>query len=328
MTKTSTPALSRRLLVVSTAVMPLLFAAGAGVWVSSFAGELPGRLAVHWGVDSRPDAFGSWEFSFGAAFVGAAVLCAMATMIGIWLGRDSVVRRLAVFLGMWSGIAIPWFVAGTLYVQRGTAGSEASPLVPLGISFGIATVIAVGAAIVVPGDPPMPTTEAVPAEAVRLPAADRESSWQHGVQMKHFGWLTGAGGAIAVILAVLAVWYGSGWLGFASGIVGVSTGAVLALGRWRLVVDRHGLTVRSAIGWPRVQIPLAEVVCAESTKVCLMDFGGWGYRVDIDGTVGIVVRSGEAIRVQQTGRRVTVVTVDDAETGAALLNTLADYGRV
>jgi hypothetical protein len=59
----------------------------------------------------------------------------------------------------------------------------------------------------------------------------------------------------------------------------------------------------------------------------LREFGGWGYRVGTDGTVGIVVRTGEGLRIRRTGDRSLVVTVDDAATGAALLNTLADRAR-
>ena len=58
------------------------------------------------------------------------------------------------------------------------------------------------------------------------------------------------------------------------------------------------------------------------------EFGGWGYRVGRGGRVGIVLRSGPALQVERTGGRSLVVTVDDAATGAALLNTLAARARV
>jgi hypothetical protein len=40
-----------------------------------------------------------------------------------------------------------------------------------------------------------------------------------------------------------------------------------------------------------------------------------------------VTRAGEAIRIERTGGRVQVVTVDDAATAAALLNTVAERAR-
>ena len=60
----------------------------------------------------------------------------------------------------------------------------------------------------------------------------------------------------------------------------------------------------------------------------MAEFGGWGYRVGRGGRVGVVLRTGEALQVQRTGGRAFVVTVDDAATGAALLNTLAARSRV
>ncbi|MCZ0980282.1 hypothetical protein O1L60_18300 [Streptomyces diastatochromogenes] len=60
----------------------------------------------------------------------------------------------------------------------------------------------------------------------------------------------------------------------------------------------------------------------------LGDFGGWGYRVRAHRT-GVVVRSGEALVVRRTGGREFAVTVPDARTAAALLNTLAErHGKV
>ena len=55
--------------------------------------------------------------------------------------------------------------------------------------------------------------------------------------------------------------------------------------------------------------------------------GGWGWRTGVGGTIGIVMRKGEGIEVVHSGGKRLVVTVDDAETAAALLNTMADRAR-
>ena len=60
----------------------------------------------------------------------------------------------------------------------------------------------------------------------------------------------------------------------------------------------------------------------------LAEFGGWGYRVGRGGRVGVVLRTGEGLQVERSGGRSFVVTIDDAATGAALLNTLAARSRV
>ncbi|MFL1430121.1 MULTISPECIES: hypothetical protein [unclassified Nocardiopsis] len=45
------------------------------------------------------------------------------------------------------------------------------------------------------------------------------------------------------------------------------------------------------------------------------------------GRVGLVLRRGEALMVERSGGRSFVVTVDDAATAAALLNTMAERAR-
>jgi hypothetical protein len=70
------------------------------------------------------------------------------------------------------------------------------------------------------------------------------------------------------------------------------------------------------------------VLLAETRQISPFgDFGGWGLRTALDGTVGVVVRGGSAIAVERTGGRRFVATVDDASTGAALLNTYAERAR-
>jgi len=93
-------------------------------------------------------------------------------------------------------------------------------------------------------------------------------------------------------------------------------------------VDRTGLVVRSALGWPRTHIPLDEVVRADVIGVRpTRDFGGWGWRVGRGGRVGIVLRAGEGLLVERSGGRSLVVTVGGAREAAGLLNALATRAR-
>jgi hypothetical protein len=98
--------------------------------------------------------------------------------------------------------------------------------------------------------------------------------------------------------------------------------------RWVIRVDGTGLTIRSAIGWPRIRVPLNEVLRADVTQVRpLRDYGGWGLRVGRGGRIGVVLRSGDALLVQRTGGRSIAVSLDGAYTAAGLLNALADHAR-
>lgn len=321
----------RLLTVLLAAVVPLSFTLAAGVWVLTFADELPNPVAIHWGADGRADGFGSPASSFGLILIVTLLMCALATVIGVGLGRAAATRRIAVFFGMWSGIALPWFVAGTLDAQRGLTDAVDAPGVGRAMltSFGLAALLAGVAAALVPGDRRMPASAAVPADAVRLALADSESaSWRQSVQIPGFHWIAGAGGLATLVLTMLSVIAGVPWSGYWAGIIAFVTILLVLTGRWQVEVDHTGMTVRPLISWPRTHLRLDEVIQAEVVSVSpLGQFGGWGYRVGRDGAVGIVVRSGEALKVQRTGDRFLVVTVDDATTGAALLNTLADRAR-
>ncbi len=99
----------------------------------------------------------------------------------------------------------------------------------------------------------------------------------------------------------------------------------LALARVRVTVDRRGLTVRPAlVPRPRVRVPLDEIAGATARDVDpVSEFGGWGYRVRPRRT-GVVLRSGEALVVRRDNGHEFAVTVSDAHTAAALLNTLVE----
>jgi hypothetical protein len=56
-----------------------------------------------------------------------------------------------------------------------------------------------------------------------------------------------------------------------------------------------------------------------------MQWGGWGYRgsLKLMKQAAVVLRAGPGLRLDMTGGRVFVVTIDDPGTAAALLNTEA-----
>jgi hypothetical protein len=90
--------------------------------------------------------------------------------------------------------------------------------------------------------------------------------------------------------------------------------------RVEAAVSPTGLTVR--LGPIRVRrIPLDKIVRAEATHIEPMRWGGWGWRVIPDASA-IVLRRGDGLVVHYPGGRRFAVTVDDAATGAGLLNGL------
>jgi hypothetical protein len=96
--------------------------------------------------------------------------------------------------------------------------------------------------------------------------------------------------------------------------------------RVRVVIEPQGLHVRG-LGIRLLHVPIEEVAGADVVDHldAFWEFGGWGLRVDVHGRTGLVSRSGEALRVVRGDDTQVLVTVDDAATAAAALNTLADH---
>jgi hypothetical protein len=91
--------------------------------------------------------------------------------------------------------------------------------------------------------------------------------------------------------------------------------------RVMVTVDDRGLRVRLA-GWVTVRtIGLDEVASAHPIDLEPTEWAGWGYRM-VPGGSAVVLRRGDAIEVALRNDRRFAVTVDDAATGAALLNGL------
>jgi hypothetical protein len=101
----------------------------------------------------------------------------------------------------------------------------------------------------------------------------------------------------------------------------------LAFGWIRVSVDARGLRIRyGVLPWPVTSVPLDDIRRAERIDLAPLEWGGWGYRGSRKAfrRAAVVLRSGDAIKLQLTDGREFAVTVDDAATGAALLADLLD----
>jgi len=92
---------------------------------------------------------------------------------------------------------------------------------------------------------------------------------------------------------------------------------------WRVRINADGVLLTAVFGLVRVRIPLEHLKGAIARDVTgLGEFGGWGIRIPGRKRVGIILRNGCALELTHTDGRVTTITVDDAETAAALVNAL------
>ncbi|MGO1316324.1 MAG: DUF1648 domain-containing protein [Cellulomonadaceae bacterium] len=305
-------------------VLPLAALIANAAVTSGWRHELPDPIAIHWS-GSAPDGFGSFS-SFVWPMLGiGALFCIGMWALGFWAGRAASTRRVANATSLWFAVFLAVLTGGSLAAQRGLADAADAGSIDgvLLVALAVSTLAAALAAWVTPGDRPQPAGSAGPADATRLalPATVR-ATWIRTATSR-----VGIGAGIAAAASVLTIsLVAQLWTMVA--LAFILTGLCLAMFRWHLRVDSTGFLAFSALGWPRVHIPVEEIVTARTTTVHpIGDFGGWGWRIGRGGATGIVLRRGEAIEIERTGGRTLVVTTDDAATAAALLNTIVERFR-
>ncbi|MEY6566296.1 DUF1648 domain-containing protein [Streptomyces albidoflavus] len=310
------------------ALVGLPFVATTAVVAAVHAGvrdRLPDELAVHFGPGGAADRFES----------PGAFLVAMAAMLllggAAW---TAMVARSARGGGGGTGMAAAagWGLAAflgaiaVLVLQLNAGAADAAglslPLWHLGVALAVGLAGGLlGHVLVRKTVPDLPSARSVAGTArLDLPREGR-AGWAR--RTSSVPMLLGGVVIMLGALAPLAVSVMPWWVA----IVLLLSGLLLVLmAQADVVVDQRGLTVRlSGLPWPRLSVPLDRVAAAQVRPVNpLGEFGGWGYRVTPKRS-GLIYRSGEALVVRKTGDgREFAVTVDDAGTAAALLNTLAE----
>ncbi|RMI30456.1 DUF1648 domain-containing protein [Streptomyces triticirhizae] len=281
--------------------------------------RLPDRVATHFDGGGTADGFLSREALLALA-LGTLVFQGLALGVALWRGRGPM-RRLTAALGA----GLPVFT-GTLLVTSLLVNVDVAdptdvrlPLWWLPVALGGGALVGLGAWRLVGSGP---RTRERPGRSSVLRLEPGESA----VWSRHVGSRVMRIAALVVLLASLVSLAVGEW---APGLLGLLAAVVVgALASVRVTVDGSGLVVDlPPLPRPRLSVPLASVAEAEAVRVdAIGDFGGWGYRVR-PGASGVVLRSGEALRVRREGGRAFVVTVDDADTAAALLNGLAARRR-
>ncbi|MFB7424560.1 DUF1648 domain-containing protein [Streptomyces hydrogenans] len=311
-----TPALRVPFRLRALAALPFALAAGTYVaLLAVWSDRLPDPLATHFSYGGEADGF-TGRAAFTA--VGAALLLTLGA------GWTVLVRRGALW-GAWLTAGL----TGTLLVlvvhdnlDAADPADVVSPLSHLAVAAAAGAVLALaGHALsrLVPPEEHEGAGPAVHPDAPRLDLGAGElAGWSRATAsapLTALGLLFLAGGAVAVLLGPWPLLL----IALAVAVPG------LALARIRVSVDRHGLTVRSTLTpRPRVHVPLDDITAADVRPVdALREFGGWGYRVRAHRS-GVVLRSGEALVVRRGNGREFAVTVPDARTAAALLNTLVE----
>lgn len=305
-------------------VTPLAILAVGALVAASWRAELPERVATHWST-SGPDGFSSLTALLLGSVLGAGTLTVIFWALAFRAGRTRPARQLAAGITVGVATLVAVLTVTTLAPQRGLAdGADAGGVgLALTVSLLSSLALGLGAAALVPRSEPTEDSDRPRTDAPRIPLADDERAvWVRTTSSKTGMIIVGVAAAVMTAVVVAgSTW----WMLFVPVVLVLLTVAMFS---WTVTVDATGLTVRSALGFPRRHLPLDEIVDATVDDVVpFRDFGGYGWRTAIDGRTGIVMRAGETLEVRSTGERRFVVTVDDAATAAALLNSLADRRR-
>jgi hypothetical protein len=323
--RTAAPVPHRAATTLLTLVVPLAVMVATVALALAWRDRLPDPVASHWGPDGVDGAS-----SFAGLLSIVPLLGLPAAVLAWWFafaaGRSALSRRTAAAVALWTSTFTCALTVVTLSAQLDVDHwSQARDLDGgLALTFAVPVVVALLGAWATPGDGPAPAASPVPDTAPRLPLPDGgQAAWLRRVDWVHPGVIVAlVVGFSALMGAVTRSW----WFPVTVGVFLLAV--LLGLSGWTVTVDARGLVAKARLPRPRLVVPLDEVEHAEVVTVHpLREFGGWGLRVGLGGRVGVVVRSGEAIEVTRTGGRRVVVTVDDAATAAALLNTLAARAR-
>jgi hypothetical protein len=310
--------------VALTALPALLVTWTAGAWRD----RLPDPMPTHWNIHGEVDRTSSIDGMVTTILVVAGLATVIALVMALapgltWRARRAVITGAATVS---AGAAGTWVATAALSLDAGAAGDVTDPgwqvtaLLIAAVAWGAVTALVCGAA---PAQPV--ATDPPPAGLARLDLAPgQRAAWSESAPMPRAVHL-----ALVLLLVIAAV------LAFAVDVwaavpVLLVAGLLTAVLQTRLSIDVRGVTVGfGPWGWPRVRIPLREIVSAGPGTVQIAHWGGWGYRYSLDGRGrGLILRSsGPAVRLELSGDRYFLATVRDPETAAALVNSLLDTAR-
>jgi uncharacterized membrane protein len=322
-------------------VIPLGMLAASAVIVGFWLPDIPEPAAVHWS-ESGVDGFGpGWIY---LAILGGIAAMVIAFALLAWFahrlpenGRPARAAEIdrpqwsatarflgAVNLGLAALISLTCLVG--VGSQRGLADAADAPDIGLTVLLGIVLMVgAVAGGWFVQPSTPLPEKSRTERPADPLQTSDTERLIWIGTAMIARTGRTALCGVVLLVCAIAVVMIATGAGGVMTAVIMLATCAILIAAlittfAFRVRIGPAGLLVRSLAGWPKFDIPAADVVSVRAIDVDpFAEFGGWGLRYGLDGRYGVVLRRGEALEVTRVGGRRFVVTVDDAQTAAAAL---------
>jgi hypothetical protein len=281
---------------------------------------------VHWNAAGVPDGFGS-PFTFPVLLAAICLpLDAIFGAIAILSAHRApvtVMTKILATVGLFVSVILAIALGGVVVLERGSVSQAHVSIASLPIGFAAAAVLSVGAWFLLPKATKVPRGGGTAVPPVALGAQER-ASWIRSATAP--AWLTWSVVGFMVVISAIVLFSvlargGGTWpISFIPVVIFL---LVLSNFAWTIRVDARGVRMRSSLGIPRITIPLANIESADVIHVqAIAEYGGFGVRWGLGGRFGVILRSGEALQVLRHNGRSVVVTVDDAETAAALINGL------
>lgn len=316
----------RRFALVTLVLPAVVTTAGVVVQLAALP-QAPARIPMYWDGSGAPTGWGPAWLPLVLTVVlglGLPAVFGLSSLPGLRRGDRGPGFRLFGAQGLGISVLLTIVTTSLLLRSVGTTSAEDSrgwlPVVA-GLAAGVAAAL-VGWFLQPRGSRLAATRAVSPLEL----APSERAAWMHTASLPV--------PAVAVITAaatIVAVRAGFGWVvGDRHGIAAILTAVALLLLAllattvvFRVRVDARGLSVQSMVGVPRFRVApqdVASVAVVDARSLGVA--GSWGIRV-LPNRVTIVMRSTTGIRVTRRDGRILFVTVDDAATGAALLEALA-----
>ncbi|WP_328299218.1 DUF1648 domain-containing protein [Streptomyces sp. NBC_00435] len=287
------------------------------------SGRLPERVATHWGSEAPDGSMPVWAASAFPALIWAVL--AVGTLL--------TTRRRDAPTPSWAGATLAFtgvFMAGTqasiVRANLDRADWRDAGSVGLGITLTSVAALAASALGWIAGrrgERSSPAAGAGEGASMEIPAGARlvwlsrtTNPWLHLVAA-----VTGVAALAAVLAAACGLLTGMQWAVVTP--FAVASVLTLAFSSVQARVTEKGLEVAfGPFGWPARRWAPQDIESSRAESRTPAQVGGWGYRLSGLGTT-VMLRAGECLVIHPRKGAEFAVSVDDAERGAALLNTLS-----
>ena len=313
-------------------IVPLALTATATAILVAWLPRLPDPMASHWSGTGGPDDFMSpvaAVLTFAGLGVGMSLLIGLPAVLGSGKARAPVWSGMNRFLAATSLAVVVLVMAlavlsAQIQLDLDDARDAPSIIGAMGIGFGAGIAAGVLGFLAQPRLRIESTQRRSPRTLALGP--DERAMWVSEIRpSRAFARVLGAALLLCGALTLWTVLLGEPSWWILGGSFALMAALAVTCAWFRVRVDARGIEARSLVGRPRFRVAADDIARVEVREIHpFPEWGGWGLRW-VPGTgFGIVMRTGPGIAITRGDGRIFAVTVDDAETGAALLTAVAE----